>query len=193
MSQSSPAQHGVWLSCEDGGIHHKSCIVHNERYSFSQSQSTAMPLFTAEVIHIDHIAQSLADCLGVVLCSRRNKGSRYVSPDQGPTKMGIGERNPGRSWTRGSWGRASVSTFTIWGRGRHMNTTEPCCYKMEKKQWLGKLTLIFIYLFSYLFIFSSPCCRVGEVTFLMQGVSWLSPLSWEESRERSLERRRCSR
>lgn len=45
----------------------------------------------------------------------------------------------------------------------------------------------------YLFFFSSPCCRVGEVTFLMQGVSWLSPLSWEESRERSLERRRCSR
>lgn len=45
----------------------------------------------------------------------------------------------------------------------------------------------------FYFFFSSPCCRVGEVTFLMQGVSWLSPLSWEESRERSLERRRCSR
>lgn len=148
MSQSLPAQHGVWLSCEDGGIHHKSCIVHNERYSFSQSQSTAMPLFTAEVIHIDHIAQSLADCLGVVLCSRRNKGSRYVSPDQGPSKMGIGKRNPGRSWTGGSWGRASVATFTIWGRGRHMNTTEACCYKTEKKQWLGKWTLTFIYFFS---------------------------------------------
>ena len=124
MCQSLPAQHGVRLSCEDGGIHHKSCIVHNERYSFSQSQSTAMPLFTAEVIHIDHITQSLANCLGVVLCSRRNKSSRYVSPDHGPSKMRIRKRNPGRSWTGGSWGRASVATFTIWGRGRHMNTTE---------------------------------------------------------------------
>lgn len=33
------------------------------------------------------------------------------------------------------------------------------------------------------------CWRVGEVTFLMQGVSWPSARSWEESLERSPERR----
>lgn len=58
----------------------------------------------------------------------------------------------------------------------------------------GEETMTWQMNFDFYFIFfSSPCCRVGEVTFLMQGVSWLSPLSWEESRERSLERRRCSR
>lgn len=57
----------------------------------------------------------------------------------------------------------------------------------------GEETMTWQMNFDFYFIFfSSPCCRVGEVTFLMQGVSWLSPLSWEESRERSLERRRCS-
>lgn len=116
ISQTLPAQHGVGLSCEDGGIHHKSCVVHNQRYSFSQPQSTAVPLFTAEVIHVDHIAQSLAQCFGVVVCSRSTQGPRYVSPNQGPSNVGIGERNPGRTWTGGSGGRASVTTFTVCGR-----------------------------------------------------------------------------
>lgn len=33
------------------------------------------------------------------------------------------------------------------------------------------------------------CCLVGEVTFLIQGVSWDSSLSWDESRDLSLDLR----
>lgn len=32
-----PAQHGVGMSGEDGGIHHESCVVHDERDSFSRA------------------------------------------------------------------------------------------------------------------------------------------------------------
>lgn len=65
---SLPAQHGVGMSCEDGGIHHKSCVVHNERDSFSQSQPRSM-LFAAQVVHVDHIAGSLTHSVAVL--SRR--------------------------------------------------------------------------------------------------------------------------
>lgn len=108
ISKSLPAQHSVRLSCEYGRIHHKSCIVHNKCHSFPQSQSTAMPLFTAEVIHIDHIARSLSQGFGVVINSRRTQGPRHVS-----SNVGIGKRHPGRTWTGGSRGRASVTTFTV--------------------------------------------------------------------------------
>lgn len=75
-----------------------------------------MPLFTAEVVHVDHIAQSLAQCLWVVVCSRRTQGPRDVSADQGPSRVGIRKGNSGRTRTRGSGGRASVATFTVCGR-----------------------------------------------------------------------------
>lgn len=90
-----PAQHGVRLSCENSRIHHKSCVVHNECYSFSQSQPTAMSFFTAQVIDVDHIRGSLAQNLGVVVTSRGSQGTRYVS------YVGMGKRNPGWTWAGG--------------------------------------------------------------------------------------------
>lgn len=103
LSRSLPSQHGVRLSCEDCRIHHKSCIVHDQRHPFSQSQSAAMPLFTAEVIHVNHITGSLSQGLGVVVHSWRTQRPRDVSPGQG-SSMRIRKRNPGGSWAGGPRG-----------------------------------------------------------------------------------------
>lgn len=57
--RSVPSQHGVRLGGEDGGIDHKSGVVHDQRDSFSQPGATAMALFAAQLIHVDGIGQSL--------------------------------------------------------------------------------------------------------------------------------------
>jgi len=72
-------------------------------------------LFAAEVIHVDHVAGSLTQKVRVLVPYRRTKGPRYVSPNQSSSYMGIGMRNPGRTWTGGSGGRAAVSTLAVCG------------------------------------------------------------------------------
>lgn len=89
--KSLPAQHGVGLSCEDGGIHHESGVVHDERHPLSHSLPTAVGLFAAEVIHVDHVARPLAQNLGVVVPSERTQRTRYVPPDQSSSDVGVRE------------------------------------------------------------------------------------------------------
>lgn len=89
--KSLPSQHGVRLGGEDGWIHHKSGVVHDQSDSFSEPQATAVALFAAQVIHVDGIAHSL----GAVVCWRRTKGPGHVATERRSSTLGA----PWRAWT----------------------------------------------------------------------------------------------
>lgn len=80
-----PAQHGVGLRCENGRVHHEAGVVHDERDPLGQPEAAAVALFAAQVVHVDHVTQTRADSLGVVVRPRGKQRPGHVAGRRGPS------------------------------------------------------------------------------------------------------------